>query len=100
MARLTKPCQTAAKNEKPGMPPVYHRLYSLLHTLQAMEGSRDRVCTLLAEIQQTGEPSASVRSELEDLLHELPVELLREEVGAVWESIEVSSRRKADEPAA
>jgi len=100
MAMKKKPCETDGTKVKPGMPPVYHRLYSLMHTLQAMEGGRDRVCTVLAELQRTGKAGARVRRELEELLHELPVELLQAEVGAVWEAIEEGSGSEADEPAA
>lgn len=90
MATRTKPCQDTTPTAQPGMPPVYHHLYALLHTLRALECQQDHICTLLAEIQRTGKTSAALRRELTDLLHNLPAASLDSELRAVWSALESS----------
>ena len=70
------------------MPPVYNHLYALLHTLRALECHQDHICTLLAELQRTGEANAALRKELTDLLQELPVASLDHELLALWSALE------------
>ena len=91
MATRTKPCQETFPSARPGMPPVYHHLYALLHTLRALEGQQDHLCTLLAEMQRTGKANAKLRLELTDLLHDLPVASLDSEMRAVWVALEQAS---------
>ena len=84
----SKPCTEATAAAKPGMPPVYYRLHSLLHTLRAVECQQDTLCSLLAEIQRTGKLNAAMRRELEAILHDVPAALLNSEVQSVWSELE------------
>ena len=86
--RTAKPCQDTSKKLQPGMPPVYNHLHALLHTLRALECQQDHICTLLAEIQQTGKTTAALRRELTELLHDLPVASLDSELRAVWSALD------------
>ncbi len=89
MPTRTKPCQEpATATPRPGLPPAYHHLYALLHTLRALSSQQDGICTLLAEIQRTGKVSAPVRRELAELLHTLPTVSLDSEVQAVFAELD------------
>lgn len=90
MATRTKPCQDTTQSARFGMPPIYNHLYALLHTMRALERHQDHVCTLLTEIQRTGKPSAALRRELTELLHDLPAASLDSEVRAVWSALDAS----------
>ena len=89
MPTSTKPCQEpAASAPRPGLPPTYRHLYTLLHTLRALSSQQDHICTLLAEIQRSGKLSAPVRRELTELLHNLPTVSLESEVQAVFATLD------------
>ncbi len=89
MPNVPKPCQeTAAAAARPGLPPAYHQLYALLHTLRSLASQQDHICTLLAEIQRTGKLNATLRRELTELLHGLPTASLDSEVQAVFSAIQ------------
>lgn len=90
MATRTKPCQDTSPTARPGMPPVYHHLYALLHTLRALACQQDHICMLLAELQRTGKVDAALRRELADVLHELPAASLDSELRALWSALESS----------
>jgi hypothetical protein len=88
MAAKAKDCDQQTDAVKAGLPQVYYPLHSLLHTLRALESHGDQICTLLTEIQRTGKVSASVRRELENVLHALPAQVLDSELRAVWSAME------------
>ena len=89
MPTTTKPCQEPAlAKARPGLPPAYQHLYALLHTLRALAGKQDHICTLLAEIQQAGKVKAPVRREIIALLHELPSASLDAEIDAVFAALD------------
>ena len=92
MPTATKPCAetTLAAAAKNGVPPVYHHLYALLHTLRALGSHQDQICTLLAEMQRTGKAGAGVRRDLKALLSDLPMESLETELHAVWSALDVT----------
>ena len=85
MPTAAKPCQEPANAKpRPGLPPAYHHLYALLHTLRHLAAEQDHICTLLADIQRTGKLTATTRRELTTLLHELPTAALNAEVQDVF----------------
>ncbi len=89
MPTTAKPCQEpATATPRPGLPPAYHHLYALLHTLRHLASHQDDICSLLAEIQRTGKLSAPVRRELTTLLHDLPTRSLDAELHAVLSALE------------
>ena len=89
MPTAAKPCQQpATATLRPGLPPSYHHLYALLHTLRHLASHQDEICTLLADIQRTGKLNARTRRELTDLLHNLPTRSLDAEVEAVLSAID------------
>ncbi len=89
MPTTAKPCQEPANAaSRPGLPPAYHHLYALLHTLRSLATHQDHICTLLADIQRTGKLNATTRRELNGLLHELPTASLNAEVEAVFSAID------------
>lgn len=53
-------------------PPVAYRLHALLHTMHSIEHHEDHLCTLLTEIERSGEIGPAVRKELTALLEVLP----------------------------
>lgn len=84
-----KPCQEpASAPARPGLPPAYHHLYALLHTLRHLAAQQDDICTLLAEIQRTGKLTAPTRRELTTLLHDLPTRSLDAELDATLSALE------------
>ena len=89
MPTAAKPCQEpASAPARPGLPPAYHHLYALLHTLRHLAAQQDHICTLLAAIQHTGKLSTPIRRELTELLHDLPTASLDSEVHAVFAALE------------
>ncbi len=89
MPTASKPCQEpATATPRTGLPPAYHHLYALLHTLRTLGAQQDHICTLLADIQRTGKLNAPIRRELTELLHDLPTATLDTEVQAVFAAIE------------
>ena len=89
MPAIAKPCQEPLTAASPsGLPPAYHHLYSLLHTLRSLDSRQDEICTLLADIRRTGRLSAASRRELTALLHELPLAALTSEADAVLSALE------------
>ncbi len=89
MPSTAKPCQEpATATPRSGLPPAYHHLYALLHTLRDLAGQQDHICTVLADIQRTGRLNSTLRRELMELLHNLPTASLDSEVQAVFSAIE------------
>lgn len=86
MPTTVKACKEPAAATRSGMPPVYYRLYDLLHTLRSLECHQDQICAILSEIQRSGKAGAAVRRELTGLLEQLPT--IDSEVQAVWSSLE------------
>ncbi len=53
-------------------PPVFYRVNSLLHTVRHIARYEDQVCTLLHEIQTSGQLNPTTHEELTVLLEEIP----------------------------
>ena len=78
-AKKVRKAKKAAGNQQP---PVFYRLHALLHTIRAIEGYEDQLCTLLHDIKSTGEVNTTVQQELLDLLEEMPTEY-QDELNAI-----------------
>lgn len=88
MAPRTKPCADPAPTPKPGLPPAYHHLSSLLHTLRSIECHHDQICTLLASMERSKKLTAGDRRELATLLDELPIHSLTSELEALAHTLD------------
>ena len=89
MPNTARSCQEpATAASQPGMPPAYHQLYALLHTLRSLDAHNERICTLLTDIRRIGKLTAGTRRELTALIHDLPISALHAEADAVLSAVE------------
>ena len=86
MANRAKPCHSATPG--PNQPTAFYQLHSLLGTLRQLARHEDELCSLLGELERRGKLGAATGRELERLLHDLPLETLRQEVDALWQTLE------------
>lgn len=77
---------------------VVHRLHALLHTMRAIEGHEEHLCSLLHHIQTTGQLAPAVSRELGTLLHQLPVLAYQADLDALQQSLAPPKKATARAP--
>ena len=68
-------------------PPVFYRVNSLLHTVRHIARYEDQVCTLLHEIQTSGQLNPTTHEELTVLLGEIPSSEYLDELRALEQAL-------------
>ena len=68
-------------------PPVFYRVNSLLHTVRHIARYEDQVCTLLHEIQTSGQLNPATHEELTVLLEEIPSSEYLEDLHALEQAL-------------
>ena len=88
MATRKKPCTEMTAPAQRGLPPAYYQLHALLETVRSLQCCEDDLCTLLAQIQRSGKVGVTLRRDLLNVLHSMPVMRLHAELDGCLEAVE------------
>ncbi len=88
-ATSSKPSKRTTSATSPaGHLPVVHKLHALLHTMRAIEGHEEHLCSLMHHIQTTGQITPTITRELRLLLDRLPSLAYQADLDALQKSLD------------